>query len=250
MTFGPEEIKSLAAEAWSSDYHKMKYCPGNKPKFVNKGDKKFFDFSHLVEDLEFNFEFYSTRPKKQHGTPVWEKVVPYNSCYLPADERNKEVQTKELNPVEMWLEDRWILVRRIYGSVLTQKLFIQCLSFVYGLHQIRGAYFHAIQNAIVRELFDQDPREFFGQVNRDTWVQYWDGSFGGNLSQNTTHYLSSRINMMGPTAAIFGRDFELFMLEEYKFTMCPTEILEESIRSCWGTLNKQAFEREQLAATK
>ena len=96
------------------------------------------------------------------------------------------------------------------------------------------------------KLFDQDPREFFGQINKDTWVQYWDGSFGGNLSQNTTHYLSSRINMMGPTAAIFGRGFELFMLEEYKFTMCPTEILEESIRSCWGILNKQAFDRERV----
>ena len=49
---------------------------------------------------------------------------------------------------------------------------------------------------------------------------------------------------MGPTAAIFGRDFELFMLEEQQFATCPVEILEESIHTCWGTLNKQAFEKE------
>ena len=35
------------------------------------------------------------------------------------------------------------------------------------------------------------------------------------------------------------------MLEEYKFAMCPTEILEDSIHSCWGTLKKQAFEKER-----
>ena len=170
--------------------------------------------------------------------------MPYNSCYLPEEEKNKDVHSKDLNPVEMWLEDRWVLVRRMYGSALTQKLFVQRLSFVYGLHQIRGQYFHALQNAVVRELFDQDPREFFGKINKDTWVQYYDGSCSGNLSQNTAHYLSSRTNMMGPTAGIFGRDFELFMLEEYKFAMCPMEVLEDSIHSCWGTLNKQAIEQQ------
>ena len=108
------------------------------------------------------------RPKKQNGEPVWGKVVPYNSCYLPDEEKNKDIHSKDLNPVEMWLEDVWVLVRRIYGSALTQKLFIQCLSFVYGVHHIRGSYFHALQNAIVRELFDQDPREFFGKINKDT----------------------------------------------------------------------------------
>ena len=170
------------------------------------------------------------------------KVVPYNSCYLPDEEKKRDVLAKDLNPVDMWLEDRWVLVRRIYGSAFTQKLFMQCLTFIYTLHQVRGPYFHAIQNAIVRELFDQDPREFFGKINKDTWVQYWDGSYCGNVSQNTAHYLSSRINMVGPTAAIFGRNFELFMLEEYKFAMCPVEVLENSIRACSGTLNRQSFE--------
>ena len=170
--------------------------------------------------------------------------MPYNSCYLPEEEKNKDVHSKDLNPVAMWLEDRWVLVRRMYGSALTQKLFVQRLSFVYGLHQIRGQYFHALQNAVVRELFDQDPREFFGKINKDTWVQYYDGSCSGNLSQNTAHYLSSRINVMGPTAGIFGRDFELFMLEEEKFATCPHEVMEQSIQSCWGTLNRQVIEQQ------
>ena len=54
---------------------------------------------------------------------------------------------------------------------------------------------------------------------------------------------------MGPTAAILGRDFELFMLEEQDFATCPVEVLENSIHTCWGTLNKQAFEQEKAWPT-
>ena len=49
---------------------------------------------------------------------------------------------------------------------------------------------------------------------------------------------------MGPTSAIFGREFELFMIEEYQFTTCPVEKLEDSIFTSWGTLNKRAFDKE------
>ena len=94
--------------------------------------------------------------------------MPYNSCYLPNEER---VEPREINPVEMWIEDRWVLLRRVYGSELTQKLFIQCLTFIYTVNNVKGSYFHAIQDTIVRELFDQEPRDFFEKINKDTWVQ-------------------------------------------------------------------------------
>ena len=136
-------------------------------------------------------------------------------------------------------------MRRIYGSTFTQRLFIQCLSFIYELNQVRGSYFHAIQNAIVREIFNLDPKEFFPEMSKDTWVQYWDKSAEGYVTQNTLFHLSKRVNMMGPTAAIFGKDFELFMLEEDIFTTCPMEVLEDSIHTSRGTLNKQSFEKDQ-----
>ena len=140
------------------------------------------------------------------------------------------------------MEDRWVLLRRIYGSELIQKLFIQCLTFIYGCNNIKGPYFHQVQDTIVTEIFNQNPRSFFDKINKNTWVQYWDGSCSGYISQNTAHYLSSRVNVMGPTAAIFGREFELFVIEEYHLTTCPVEKLEESIETSRGTLNKQSFE--------
>ena len=122
---------------------------------------------------------------------------------------------------------------------------MQCLTFIYTLNSVRGPYFHAIQNAIVQEIFNLDPRDFFPEMNKSTWVRYWDKSAEGYITQNTMYYLSKRVNIMGPTAAIFGKEFELFMLEEDIFTTCPIEVLEDSIHTSRGTLNKQSFEKDQ-----
>ena len=172
-------------------------------------------------------------------------MIPYSSIYLPDDgKKNRAFPFEDISPLDMWLEDRWVFARRVYGSVFIQKLFIQCLTFIYGLNGVRGSYFHSIQNAIVREIFNLDPKEFFPEMNKSTWVEFWDKSCEGYVTQNTLHFLSKRVNMMGPTAAIFGKDFELFMLEEESFTTCPLDILQDSIHTSRGTLNKQSFERD------
>ena len=81
-------------------------------------------------------------------------------------------------------------------------------------------------------------------INKSTWVRFWNQETSGYISQNTAHWISKRINIMGPTAAIFGRDFELFILEEETFTTCPVDILTNSVYTCQGTLNRQSFEDE------
>ena len=77
--------------------------------------------------------------------------------------------SQAIKPVEMWQEDRWVFLRRMYGSELVQKLFMQCLTFIYGINDIKGAYFHDIQNTIVTELFGMDQRSFFDKINKKTW---------------------------------------------------------------------------------
>ena len=118
---------------------------------------------------------------------------------------------------------------------------MQCLTFIYTLNSIRGPYFKQIQDIIVRDIFGLDPKEFFPEMSKDTWVEYWDKSTEGYVSQKTLYHLSQRVNMMGPTAAIFGKDFELFMLEEEVFTTCPINVLEDSINTSKGTLNRQSI---------
>ena len=212
----PEEIYRAAAAAWSRFRGKLEYIESNDiPKsFTRQHDRRFFYFGHMVEDLKFEHDFYCPKPKMVNGEPLWEKVVPYNACYLP--NHDDRIDHRELNPVEMWLEDRWILTRRIYGSELTQKLFMQCWNWIYACNDIKGYYFHQIQDAIVSQLFNQDPRTFFKQTNKSTWIEYWDGTCDGYISQNTAHYLCQKINVLGPIAAICGRDFELFIVSEFE----------------------------------
>ena len=241
--FGPEEIRSLSRDAWRFHPEKLDFVEKYKPIYCYLNCMNCVDFTAMAGDLNFEFEFYSSRPKRQNGVPHWGEVIPYNSCYLP-DDGNKKVAYKELNPVEMWMEDRWIFARRIYGSELIQKIFMMCLNFIYGLNKIQGSYFHAIQNTIVRELFDRDPKDFFHGMNKSTWVRFWNQETKGYISQNTAHWMSKRINIMGPTAAIFGRDFELFILEESTFTTCPVVVLEKSLATCQGTLSEQSFDED------
>ena len=80
----PEEIKTLAAGAWRYNYDKLVWIDSKTRKeFVQKNGRKFLDLSRMVQDLHFKFETYSPPPKKVNGVPFWEKVVPYNACYLP-----------------------------------------------------------------------------------------------------------------------------------------------------------------------
>ena len=167
-------------------------------------------------------------------------VFPYNSCYLP--DHDERVERRGLNPVETWLEDRWVLTRRIYGSELTQKLFMQCWNWIFACNKIQGNLFHEIQDEIVSRLFNQDPKTFFKQMNKNTWIKYWDETCEGYITQNTMHNLAKKINILGPIAAIFGRDFELYIASEHQLTMCPIDKVDESIEKTMGTLDKGSFE--------
>ena len=50
-------------------------------------------------------------------------------------ERTEEYES--LNPIEMWMEDRWTFVRRMLGDKFTQKLFIRCIIWIYVNNDIK-----------------------------------------------------------------------------------------------------------------
>ena len=172
--------------------------------------------------MTFKWGLYTAdRPKRQHGLPTWANVpVPYNMPYLP--NKPKDVRQKTIDPVDMWLEDRWVFVRRVLGTEFVQKLFILCLTFIYTVNDIKGDYFHDVGDAIVTGVFNDIPHEFFKKRDQATWVSFLDAS--GYLSQDQAYQLSRKISMIGPTAALFGQEFELYMLDEEEFTTCPVDI--------------------------
>ena len=62
-----------------------------------------------MEGFKFKVEDFSPVPTINQGTYTWPRVIASNSKYLRyTDDKEKAVTEYEpLNPVKMWLEDRW-----------------------------------------------------------------------------------------------------------------------------------------------
>ena len=60
-------------------------------------DKTFWILGPMVEDLTFEHDYYCPRPKTINGEPYFEKVYPYNACYLP--DHDEQVDRRNLDPV-------------------------------------------------------------------------------------------------------------------------------------------------------
>ena len=80
----PEEIYHLSMEAWTGHYDKLCWVDSKPRKdLVTKNGRRYIDLYDITYDLRFQLETYSPTPKIVNGVPYWEKVVPYNACYLP-----------------------------------------------------------------------------------------------------------------------------------------------------------------------
>ena len=65
------------------------------------------------------------------GRLKYVKVTPYNSKRLKQNQKGEPVpeeQRVKFEPVSVWFEDRWTLVRRMAGDELTQKFFYKFAS--------------------------------------------------------------------------------------------------------------------------
>ena len=119
---------------------------------------------------------------------------------------------------------------------------MQCMNWNYQCNDIAGDELQSRQDAIVRFIFHDEPREWFKTFNKSTYMTFWDGSTKGYVSQRTMWQLSKKVNILGPIAAIFGRDLELEIATAEQFQTIPVSTIEQSIETHNGTLRKEHFE--------
>ena len=133
----PASIDRLAKTHWVSYSSKMKKhrdadLPG---RFCNIRGVEYLDLSDLLECLTFDMEDYS--PILQHqndGSLKYVLVIPYNAKWLPRDDKGQERpdgRKVSFNPVIAWVEDRWVLVRRMAGDYFCQVLFYHVSTFIW-----------------------------------------------------------------------------------------------------------------------
>ena len=94
--------------------------------------------------------------------------------------------------------------------------------------------YHEIQDTFVRYVFGTEPILWFQSFKRETWVLNWDNSHRGFVDYKTMVGLCKAVGIFGPTAAIFGRDFEDSLIRDPSAFWIPAERVEQSIRTSGG----------------
>ena len=146
----------------------------------------------------------------------------------------------------MWLEDRWIFVRRMCGDEFTQKLFMRCITWTLMNNDIKGQALQVRQDAVVGHLFRDDPKTWFRRYTQDTWMTRWDAQCQGYVSQRTLQEISKKVNILGPIAGVFGRDLEMELTtQQGRSDVIPSRVIEYSIANRNRTL-KMSFLKNRL----
>ena len=115
-------------------------------------------------------------------------------------------------------------------------------NWIYAQNDIRGNDYYKLQDAFVSYMFGSEPILWFRTFKADTWVLYWDGSHRGFVDYDTLIALSKMVGIFGPTAAIFGRGFEDFLINDPDAVTISKERMEQSIRNSTGALTKEMID--------
>ena len=143
----------------------------------------------------------------------------YNSIWLPktrGGEKKSPFDFEALNPIEIWQEDAWTFIRRMYGDDLVQKLFYQFMTTTWILLDIdKGKELRTYQDALIHNVFGHRGIESFVKNQKtDTSVTTFDGYYTGFLAYKDLEQLGKQICVQGPIAGIFGRQLEQWLIAD------------------------------------
>ena len=115
----PDSIDRHARSHWASYGSKMKmHYAGDYPRSFRrvKGTMHLI-LDNFMEGLTINPEEYSPIMQTlRNGDLKYEMVTPYNQKWLPRDAHHKPIpedRRVSFDPATVWVEDRWILCRRM-----------------------------------------------------------------------------------------------------------------------------------------
>ena len=96
-------------------------------------------------------------------------------------EKKSASDFESLNPLQVWQEDAWTFVRRMYGDDLTQKLFYQFITATWILLDIdKGKELRNYQDALIDSVFGHRGIEAFVKNQKtDTSVTSYAGYYTG-----------------------------------------------------------------------
>jgi len=165
-------------------------------------------------------------------------VVAYNNRYLVKDSYMNYKPRHEWElfyPETVWVEDRWLFVRRIFGDEFIGRIFYRFCDWMrkknYGEDK-RSIEFH--RNRCVQEIFRQDKAIYHASYSEPVWAHTWDNRKSGYVSDKTLHRLQERVGLLGPVAGIMGRRLEAELQAYPCQTLLKDEMIERSSQEVKG----------------
>ena len=188
-----------------------------------------------------NSEPYAPRPAYDStGEYVFKSVIAYNSRYLVKD-NNREYKPRHewelFYPETLWVEDRWLFVRRVFGDEFIGRIFYRFCDWIWKKNydmDKRAVEYH--RNRCVEKIFRQDKTTYHANYSKPVWAHTWDNRKSGYVTEYTLHRLQERVGLLGPVAGIMGRLMEA-ELQAYPYeTLLKDDMIERSAEEVVGPL--------------
>ena len=185
----------------------------------------------LLEGLKIGPTTYSPKLPQSGGKYVYMNAKEYNYRWLKLKKDRKPKNRTEYEPFEpakVWIEDMWIFGRRMVGDEFCQKVFYFMCTWIWLTNDVeKGDVIRSYQGACIKNVFlYSNPKLFVRGEKESTKIESWDGRDHGFYSYDMLKKLGSQIGILGPLAAMFGRDIE----QEIMFSTRGTYLLERLFR--------------------
>ena len=169
-----------------------------------------------------------------NGRYKYENAISFNSKWLKRDKegyQRPDESRVRFEPPSVWIEDRWMFIRRMAGDELCQKLFYKVCAFIWAANDITlGENIQKYQDAVITEIFGYtDKRDFLRTERQPTEVTTWDGKDRALISHSYLERMATEIGILGPLAAVYGRDLEQLLMGPNPPTIIPEKLFNESI---------------------
>ena len=171
-----------------------------------------------LEDLIIKPTYYApVLQVKEDGDLTYARVTEYSSRWLERNEQGELERLDEyesLDPCDLWMDHRWLFIRRMSGDTLCQKVLYGVCTFIWIANGIEmGPELKKYQDAVIENVFQYKNKfHFLSQEKLDTEVTTFDGQFTGFLCWGDLKKLLAQVSVLGPIAGMCGRRIEQLIM--------------------------------------
>ena len=148
---------------------------------------------------------------------------------------------RPLEPLKLWIQDRWTFCRRMLGDTFCHKVFFIVCTFIWMANGIENKLW-AHQDALIEGVFGyRGKRDFLATLKKPTDVWTFNGKYFGKISDEHLQNLWKQVGIIGPIAAMLGRDIEQEFIKGTCWYSVKESLFQQSIDNSKTAIGIQHF---------